>query len=118
MQELYEQFQNRAAFYLVYIREAHPTDGWQVESNHQQQIYFAQTHTIEERQTVANACAVGLRLTMPTVLDGPDNAADIAYNGWPERLYVLSSDGRVIYQGGKGPYGFDVEELARFLATL
>ncbi len=44
-----------------------------------------------------------------------DNAADIAFNGWPERLYVLSEEGRIAYQGGKGPYGFDLEELDTFL---
>ena len=44
-----------------------------------------------------------------------DNAADRAFQGWPERLYVLSTDGRIAYQGDKGPYGFDPEELDRFL---
>ena len=48
-----------------------------------------------------------------------DNRADIAFNGWPERLYVLARTGEIIYQGGKGPYGFHVEELEEFLrATL
>jgi len=57
----------------------------------------------------------GLGLTIPALLDGMDNAADIAYNGWPERLYVLDSEAVVIYQGGKGPYGFNPDELDRFL---
>jgi len=46
-----------------------------------------------------------------------DNAADRAFNAWPERLYVISTDGTVAYQGGKGPYGFDPEELATFVAS-
>ena len=45
-----------------------------------------------------------------------DNSADIAFQGWPERLYVIDTKGRIAYQGGKGPYGFDLEELDRFLA--
>jgi len=44
-----------------------------------------------------------------------DNAAARAFNAWPERLYVISAEGRVAYQGGKGPYGFDPWELERFL---
>jgi hypothetical protein len=44
-----------------------------------------------------------------------DNAADIAYQGWPERLYVLAKEGTIAYQGGKGPYGFDLEQLHTFL---
>ncbi len=46
-----------------------------------------------------------------------DNAADRAYNGWPERLYVLACDGQVVYQGGKGPYGFDPDGLDAFLTS-
>ena len=41
--------------------------------------------------------------------------ADRAYGAWPERLYVIDREGRIAYQGGKGPYGFDPEELERFL---
>jgi hypothetical protein len=55
---------------------------------------------------------------MPILVDDMDNTADIAYNGCPERLYVLSADGRVGYQGGKGPYGFNPDELAVYLEAL
>jgi len=65
---------------------------------------------------VAEACATRLALTMPVLLDGMDNAVSRAYNAWPERLYVISPEGRVVYQGSKGPYGFKPEELERFLA--
>ena len=67
------------------------------------------------RQEIASACMVGLRLTIPALIDAIDNRADLAYNGWPERLYALSSQGEIVYQGGKGPYGFDIDELDRFL---
>ena len=100
---------------MVYIKEAHPTDGWQVVSNLENHVEYAQPQTFAARQEVAVACAVGLRLSIPTLLDGIDNAADQAYQGWPERLYVVSTDGRVAYQGGKGPYGFDPEALHSFL---
>jgi len=46
-----------------------------------------------------------------------DNVADRVFQGWPERLYVLSTEGRVVYQGGKGPYGFLLEELDSFLSA-
>jgi hypothetical protein len=44
-----------------------------------------------------------------------ENDADRAYQAWPERLYVVGTDGRIRYQGGKGPYGFSPAELERFL---
>ncbi len=102
---------------MVYIKEAHPTDGWQVESNLQQHVEYVQPQSLTERQEVANACALNLRLSIPTLIDGMDNAADRAYNGWPERLYVLATDGHIAYQGGKGPYGFDPEALHSFLES-
>ena len=102
---------------MVYIREAHPTDGWQMESNVKEQVMYAQPTTEAQRATVASACMVGLRLSIPALLDTLDNRADIAFNGWPERLYVLSPRGQIMYQGGKGPYGFAPEELAVFLQS-
>ena len=102
---------------MVYIREAHPTDGWQVASNREQQVLFAQPTTTEQRADVANACVVNLRLSLPALMDTLDNQADIAFNAWPERLYALSPTGQIVYQGGKGPYGFDPEELAAFLQS-
>lgn len=115
MEEIYKTYQQRAIFYILYIREAHPTDGWQTASNLNEGIIYEQTHTLERRHEVASACTIGLKLTLPTLIDTLDNAADRAYHGWPERLYVLSPTGRIVYQGGKGPYGFDLEELNAFL---
>jgi len=84
-------------------------------SNRQEHVEYAQPTSFTERVTVASACAAGLNLSIPTLIDAMDNAADRLYNGWPERLYVLSPEGVVAYQGGKGPYGFDPEALAQFL---
>ena len=86
-----------------------------MDSNREQGVVYRQPQTLEERQSVASACAIGLKLTLPAYLDSMENTADRAFNGWPERLYVLSQQGRVIYQGGKGPYGFQLEELEQFL---
>jgi hypothetical protein len=88
-----------------------------MDSNVTEGVVFLQPTAENERLKVASACAVGLKLTIPILVDDMNNSADIAYNGWPERLLVLSADGRVAYQGGKGPYEFKPEELADFLAA-
>jgi hypothetical protein len=46
-----------------------------------------------------------LKLTMPTLIDGDDNAVNRAYAGWPDRLYVIGVNGRVAYQGAPGAEG-------------
>jgi len=33
------------------------------------------------------------------------------YAAWPERLYLVGTDGRVAYAGGPGPSGFSPAEL-------
>jgi hypothetical protein len=87
-----------------------------VESNIRDGIEVSQPLSFEGRRALARECAARLGLTAPVLLDGMDNGADRAYGAWPERLYVLSAEGKIVYQGGKGPYGFKPEELERFLA--
>ena len=69
--------------------------------------------TEEEREAVASTCAANLRLRMPIVVDGVENAVASAYGGWPDRLYLIGKDGRISFQGGEGPFGFKPEALAR-----
>ena len=102
---------------MVYIQEAHPADGWQVTSNTRDGVLIASHREFVERRAAAMECAERLGLTAPLLLDGMDNAVDKAYGAWPERLYVLSLEGTIAYQGGKGPYHFDPEELTRFLES-
>jgi Iodothyronine deiodinase len=66
-----------------------------------------------ERRMVASTCAASLRVRMPVALDGVDNAVASAYGGWPDRLYLIGSGGRIAFQGGEGPFGFKPEELER-----
>jgi hypothetical protein len=100
-------------FLLVYIREAHPEDGWIIAENRRSGISVLDPHTDEQRREVASACATNLRLDMQTVVDGVDNAVASAYGGWPDRLYLVRSDGRIAFRGGEGPFGFKPDELER-----
>ena len=100
-------------FFVVYIKEAHPEDGWVLESNRRAEIAVADPETLEERAAVAQTCAVRLAIRMPVLLDATDNDVASAYGGWPDRLYLVARDGRVAFQGGEGPFGFDPAELER-----
>ena len=35
------------------------------------------------------------------------------YAAWPTRLYLVGLDGRVVYAGGLGPYGFRPAALGK-----
>jgi Iodothyronine deiodinase len=107
------RFGGRVHFLTVYIREAHPEDGWILPENRRSGLAVREPSTDEERHAVASTCATKLLMKMPMVFDGLDNAVASAYGGWPDRLYLVSRDGRIAFQGGEGPFGFKPEELER-----
>lgn len=111
---MYQQYADRAQFLFVYIREAHPSDEWQVGSNERDAVVIPQPTTFDERQEVAELCTEELLLTMPCVVDDIANTVDNAYAGWPERLFVVD-DGRIAYASGQGPFGFEPEAVAKWL---
>ena len=118
MELLYSRYQDRVEFFVVYIQEAHPTDGWQVESNISDEVLYRQHQSFEERDEAAQSCAIGLRISMPTLVEEMDNAIDEAYGAAPERLYLIGQDGRVAYRGGAGPHFFDLDELDEALQRM
>jgi Iodothyronine deiodinase len=103
---------------VVYIREAHPEEGWILPENRRSGVAVHEPTTEDGRQTVASTCAVNLRLRMPMVVDGLDNAVASAYGGWPDRLYLIGRDRRIAFQGGEGPFGFKPQELADAIERL
>ncbi len=107
LRDLYAEYHDRVQFLVIYIREAHPTDGWDIGSENR----IADPQTIEERRRVAAMCEASLEYGIPTVVDEMDDAVMTAYAAWPERLYLVGTDGRVAYAGGLGPWGFNPAEL-------
>ena len=97
-------------FFVVYVREAHPTDGWQVDANVQGEVYYRQHQTYDEREGVAQECSLGLNITVPILVEEMDNSIDEAYGAAPERVYLIDIDGRVAYHGGAGPFFFNLDE--------
>jgi hypothetical protein len=112
LEDLHDRHGDDVAFFIVYIREAHPEDGWVLADNRRDQIALADPASLTERAEAAGACAVRLRTRIPVLLDGVDDVVALAYGGWPDRLYLVGRDGRIAFQGGVGPDGFKPEELA------
>ena len=110
LEEIYERYKEHVEFFVIYVQEAHPTDGWQVESNVEDNVLFRQHQSYEEREEVANTCNLDLRMSIPILVEEMDNGVDEAYGAAPERLYLIGADGRVAYHGGAGPHFFDPDE--------
>lgn len=95
----------------MYVREAHPSDGWRMQSNDKAGVNIAQPKTIQERTAVAAQCCAKLKITMPLLVDDLDDRVGHLYSGMPDRLYLIDRAGRIAYKGGRGPFGFKPGEL-------
>ena len=87
-------------------------------SNVKDGVLFASPQTSGERVETAEICVVKLAIKMPALVDGIDNRVERAYTGWPDRLYVVGTDGRIRYKSAPGPFGFSTAELEQNLERM
>ena len=113
-----ERYKTRAAFLLIYVREAHPIDGRQVRQNLRDGALLATAQTQAEKDEHADVCIRKLDIKFTTVVDRMDNKVELAYAGWPDRLYLIDIDGRIIYKSAPGPAGFIPSELDAAIRKL
>ncbi len=115
--QIYNDYKDKADFLTVYVREAHPTDEWQMKSNVKDDVCYAQPKTLEQRVAVAKDFTSRFKFPLPFGIDEMGNAADNAYAAWPERLYVIDETGHVAYRGGMGPFNYKPAEVRDWLAA-
>jgi len=115
----------------VYIKEAHPSDGWELDTNtsgetfqhtfgSKRKICYKQTHTLAERISVATEFMKAIRhvaKSIPLLVDDPEtNATCEAYEAAPERLVLLDPNTRtVLFSSGQGPWQYSILKLEKFL---
>ena len=106
LEKLSKQYQDEVDFFVVYVREAHPTDVFKQPGSH--------------AEIVANAKRMleTMALTMPVLVDDVAGTASEAFGVGANRLCLIDAKGEMIYYGGAngvygqlGPYGFDPTEL-------
>jgi len=113
-QSMYDTFKGDATFYLVYIQEAHASDGWFI-SDDKISLCYREPTTIEERMAIAtDMLQQRSNVTIPMLVDLINNNTNIAYAAKPERIYIIE-DGIISYKGGPGPFGFVPEEAREWL---
>lgn len=112
---MHEKFGDRADFLTVYIKEAHPEDEWQMDSNVEQDVCYKQPTTTAQRVAIAKDFSERFQYPIPLLVDSIENRANAAYAGWPERFYILDEQRRIVYKGEPGPFGFHPEEVEAWL---
>jgi hypothetical protein len=115
---MYKTYKDQAEFYLVYIREAHPTDGWKSRKNTREGINVEQPKNLDERGKVAKTCVASLKIDFPCLLDDMKGTAQKAYSAWPDRIYVIGKDGKIALKGDPGPRGFSPDAAEKKLKEI
>lgn len=119
LEELYRKFKHIAEFFVVYIREAHPSDGWAVRPNADCGISIPDPKTYSERVKVADNACTALKISIPCLVDDISDSVNKAYAAWPDRLYVVDNSGKLAVIGGPGPFGFapSINEASLWLSS-
>ena len=89
----------------MYINEAHAADG-------RRPVKYAEEENITEHDNYGERCTTAQilmdkkQLTLPCLIDGMDNAVNQAYSAWPDRIFLVRSDGKLAVAADRGPRGF------------
>lgn len=118
LNEIYNTYNNDVAFLCIYIREAHPDNGWRSKKNVLDGIRYLEPRNDEERTEIATVCQQMMDLQMPMLIDSIDNDAESKYVSIPMRLYLVDAEGKLAYVGGEGPFNFQPDEFEEAIKSV
>jgi len=123
LKRLYEKYHDDVEFIVVYVKEAHPSDKWWLGRTRTQRLLHefsgnlaridvAEPVTLEQRRRVAASCQANLfDGVVPLYVDTMGNDVNELYTARPTRIYFIGRNGRVLYNPGIGPFGFNPDHL-------
>ena len=112
---MYREYKDKADFVLVYVREAHASDGRSPKRSGPQ---VSEPKTLAERAKVATDCVKSLKVDFPVLLDNLDNKVQQTYRGFPARAVMVGPDGNFIFVGAPGPRGVNATQIEAELKKL
>ena len=89
-----------------------------MQSNVRENVVFRNPRSDGERTEVAESCVRTLGIHFPALIDGMNNAVEQQYTGWPDRMFLINREGRVVYKSEAGPFGFHPAQLEASLRAL
>ena len=117
IKEMVRKYGSAAVFVIVYIEEAHPSDGWMIDT---QKYKIYQHKELDDRLKAAALLNKELQgLSAHFLVDYMSNEANLAYGAVPERFVVLEN-GVIKFISGKGPFNFgkDLVKLEKKLQQM
>ena len=102
---MYQDYKDVAEFRMVYINEAHAADG-RNPVGYAKEKGITEHDDYEERCVTAQMLMDDETLTIPCLIDGMDNKVNQAYSAWPDRIFLVRTDGKLAVAADRGPWGF------------
>ncbi len=109
---------DRFNFSFVYIREAHTLEGYQPRSMTGSISPLVAALDDSARKRAAAEFLKMKELTFPVLVDSVSDDVAIEYSAWPVRLFVIGTDGRVLYSGGQAPWYYHPFEAYQHSPTF
>jgi alkyl hydroperoxide reductase subunit AhpC len=101
--QLQREFQDRdVSFFLLYTRESHPAENYPSHRFWEQKL--AQARDLQRLENVQ----------LPIIVDSLDGRIHRSYGAWPNALFVVHKDGRLIFRSNMANH----RELRQFLEDL
>jgi len=101
--QLQQEFHSAAvSFFLLYTRESHPAENYSAHTSFEQKLAYAL-----DLQRLEN-------VRFPILVDHLDGRIHCAYGVWPNALFVIHKDGRLIFRSNMA----NDRELREFLDNL
>jgi hypothetical protein len=117
-EQLFETHKKSVDFKIVYIRDSHPVLGFRAPTNDRLGISKDQEpKTLADREKWACEDQKKMKCNIPVVMDTMDDRTLKAYDAFPQRIYVLDRDGRVLYVSS-GLVGFELESVRKIVDTF
>ncbi len=89
-----------------------------MDENEEDGVLFADPTDLAGKTAIATSCVADLGIEFPALVDPIDNRTELAYTAWPERIYLVGADGRIILKTKPGPFGFEPDDLEAALEKL
>jgi len=112
---LYKEYKEKAQFFMVYIREAHPVRKAGDKSRHGPSI--TQHKTTGERAIAATECIQKLKISLPTLIDEMSKGFQAKYGGFQAGTNIIDIDGKIAFSS-RGPWGAKPKEARKVLDKL
>jgi Spy/CpxP family protein refolding chaperone len=95
--ELAKDYASSADFLVIYTKESHPLNGWEVDRNKSDQVRIEQPKTETDKIGVAKKAREVLKLNLPFAVDTDKDATATAYGTFPNGAVIIGRDGTVAY---------------------